>query len=451
MIKINKDFWTKINNSNLTQNVKQDKLNGSVFDYQSLNIDQDPSQQRENIIKELEKGNYSALFNLNWHNVEGTADMLYILQEYKNRNGVSLYNKFLQDYNNGIATESELQNNIKNLLEMTHFKPDKKFKANDNDKAWDAYWVCADIIRHGYDLNFEDHTNFDFDFYFDNVVTPGVNKFIEDAINNKKKAEEYKKKAIELLDYDVKNSPIKDKLPQITNEKTEANTTIQTFNGKKYTIIEQNDKLIVKDDNNEYEIDFEKLLVNAENENDKERVKEIIKTLSAPVLIDLSLEIDSINITHKSKEGVRGEYDNINNTLTIVLKDDEPIENYTKFIAHEIGHAVDASLKENGYNNFNSAFNKEFLQIANRELEQLKNKPLWESQYATYGPEEMFAECYALLMTGSSGCSNFVIANYFPETLEYVERIIEEQRSLPIEERCYGGERSIKIDSWRID
>ena len=57
-----------------------------------------------------------------------------------------------------------------------------------------------------------------------------------------------------------------------------------------------------------------------------------------------------------------------------------------------------------------------------------------DSNYCTYTQEEMFAECYTLLILGNCKSKN-VILKYFPECLECAKEIIKETRNLPDEER----------------
>jgi len=59
----------------------------------------------------------------------------------------------------------------------------------------------------------------------------------------------------------------------------------------------------------------------------------------------------------------------------------------------------------------------------------------YSSKYATYDEQEMFAECYAMLMTGECK-SRDLIEDFFPKTLQVIAKHIEYVRSLPDDVRC---------------
>lgn len=60
-----------------------------------------------------------------------------------------------------------------------------------------------------------------------------------------------------------------------------------------------------------------------------------------------------------------------------------------------------------------------------------------DSTYATIDEQEMFAECYNLLMSGTCE-SQEVIEKYFPKTMACALEILENTRKLPDKERHLG-------------
>ena len=60
-----------------------------------------------------------------------------------------------------------------------------------------------------------------------------------------------------------------------------------------------------------------------------------------------------------------------------------------------------------------------------------------DSTYATIDEQEMFAECYTLLMSGTCN-SQEVIEKYFPKTMACALEILENTRKLPDKERHLG-------------
>lgn len=439
MIKINSDVsitnetFMNINNTKSLDNTSQSIFNKSGKASDSPKVTKAIDEDNKSL-SELISGNYFVLYSIDWKSSEGTQKFLDISQNFSSAAGKSLYDDMISRYETGQISKEDLQKNLKILLDMSEFRPND----NASDAEWTSYYDFLDlkniVVSAGFTI--EDLKNFDYNNYFNKITKPCAENFIKDneefAINAKK--------AKLLSSYDVSKSQIAPLLPKITNIKTGDNTVIQKFNDNEYQITYSDNAINVKDGNKQYVIDFEKLFSQIKNENDKNSVKKMIQSLSGPVLIDLSIELDTIKVCNEPDSATYAQYDGKDNVITINLaKKDE--KNAVFALAHEIGHSLDFS-KQDDRNIVNSGFNKKFIEIAKRELTKLDGKSDYEKQYATTNPVEMFAECYALLNMGSSADSNYVLATYFPETLVYVKTQIDEQRNLPEEERNFIGRES---------
>lgn len=99
-------------------------------------------------------------------------------------------------------------------------------------------------------------------------------------------------------------------------------------------------------------------------------------------------------------------------------------------IVHELGHAIDfktISFESDSNNKFEETFNKEmdsYKAKGNKEFSHLKDNG---SAYCTANKNEMFAECYTLLMTGENSSKDCIL-EHFPETLKLVEQMLIETR-----------------------
>jgi hypothetical protein len=92
-------------------------------------------------------------------------------------------------------------------------------------------------------------------------------------------------------------------------------------------------------------------------------------------------------------------------------------------LVHETGHS---------YYTADKPVNEELESTYKKELEYFKNhyaennlKGTDNCVYATTNIYEMFAECYTLLTNGNAK-SEFVISNYFPETLKLIKNMISD-------------------------
>ena len=174
----------------------------------------------------------------------------------------------------------------------------------------------------------------------------------------------------------------------------------------------------------------------------KIRVKKAIQNLPAEVIIDISKEV-SFDISDDL--GVyRSSFDQIFDKIDLGSKFDQADSaEYT--LVHETGHALDymgyvlntSSVADD--TNFMKAYNAElqaFIDAGNEKYEE-EYHPLTRTyspksgkveNYVTWNEQEMFAECYSLLMTGSCSCTNCILT-YFPKTLEAAKQHLDYIRS----------------------
>ena len=432
MVKINSDIFIK---NEMLKSLKEpqsiEHSSSSIFSKsgkvisESQNVSQTvDTDENDKKLSELISGNYDVLSSIDWKTSEGTQQFLDISEKFISVTGKSLYDEMISRYEAGKISKDNLQKNLKILLDMSEFTPNNQ----DSDDVWTSYYDFLDLkdIVLSDNFNIEDLKNIDYNNYFNKVTRP----YAEEIAINARKAKL-------LSSYDVTKSQIAPLLPKITNIKTGDNTIIQKFNDKEYQINYSDDAINVRDGNKQYVIEFKNLLSQINDENDKNSVKKMIEGLSAPVLIDLAVEIDTIKVCNDPDSATYAQYDGKDNVITINLaKKDE--KNAVFALAHEIGHSLDFS-KHEDRNMVTFGFNQQFLEIARNEMKKLAGKEDYEKQYATTNPVEMFAECYTLLNMGSSADSNYVLATYFPKTVEYVKKQIETQRNLPENERNFIG------------
>ena len=214
-----------------------------------------------------------------------------------------------------------------------------------------------------------------------------------------------------------------------------------------YTKIVRDDKIIITDSENVQTVIDKNKLLSVYASDDKEVMWSVIRDLPAEVLKDMSEEVTFENI--KECEGASGSFDFIVDRINI--GDIVDIE----CILHEIGHAIDCVGAGSEYN-YQTVFNTKFSRLFMDEMqafEKAGNKRCvayynskgeyivlndklqfadtnQNSTYATLDGQEMFAECYALLMNGESQ-SEELISKYFPKTLNCVLEMVESTREIP--------------------
>lgn len=218
---------------------------------------------------------------------------------------------------------------------------------------------------------------------------------------------------------------------------------------KSYTEIITGNIIVVIDNetNQKTKINLSNLL-SPFNKSYKQQIIESIKEIPAEVLLDLATEVTFTN--GFVGEGADGFFNLEQDRIALSGGSCNP-----KTIIHELGHAIDC-IGKGSIDNDQTEHNKKFLQIFRDEMrtfEQAGNKRCKayydengkyqvyndiftsatggnNSLYATTNKQEMFAECYVLLMYGSCQ-SQEVIDKYFPNTRDCVLEMVESTRKLP--------------------
>jgi len=199
-----------------------------------------------------------------------------------------------------------------------------------------------------------------------------------------------------------------------------------------------------------YSIDLAKLVENLPVEEGI-RVKKMIQELPGEVLIDLAIELRNSSLNDgqsdenqyldssaKKKRGFSAAawYSPNNDSITVGVDGD--YDRSGTFV-HELGHAVDFNggilntASSESSKVFQNAFKKEmevYLSKGNKIYDGNENIRYGNgSSYATYNEQEMFAECYTLMMTGNCN-SKQLILDYFPNTLKAVGTLLKEVRAM---------------------
>jgi len=172
------------------------------------------------------------------------------------------------------------------------------------------------------------------------------------------------------------------------------------------------------------------------NTSEQKALQAAISGIPAECLLDLKTEVSFSNKPMVFPDS-DGEY--LIDTDKIYLRGGD----YSKeTLVHELGHAIDAKGKSGFWTDsdkaFIQAFDKEMKAYEAQGGQRVYNDTLGitlnynadGSNYATLDRQEMFAECYAMLMLGDNK-SEETIKKYFPETLEAAKNLLNKIRQQP--------------------
>jgi len=283
---------------------------------------------------------------------------------------------------------------------------------------------------------------------------------LEDAINQEWGLDEnIKKQALEHFEKCLSAAYGFDENYSNENSKVEN----KYYQGKSYSVKQEGNVIAIKNNasEKEYQLDLEELIKNFPLE-DKAKLRAIIQQLPGEVLADIAVELDSsftnadetfssvhvVNILRKVCGVCNAEacYSVRTNSVDTTAREST--------IVHELGHAVDYNGIDKNISSIinNEEFNNIFKEEMNAYLAAGHTRynskvgdfdncyfreggGRYSSKYATYDEQEMFAECYAMLMTGECK-SRDLIEDFFPKTLQVIAKHIEYVRSLPDDVRC---------------
>lgn len=297
------------------------------------------------------------------------------------------------------------------------------------------------------------------DSYFDKAVIADIKKritpenFEEISKAYQEKTDSYLLDDIEKglgIDQKTKNELkthlIKMSYPTYDKTKTRRSQVKNSFyKGGNYTITSKFGKTTVVDNSTgkKYTLNLDKMLSKLP---DAERAKtlKMMQNLPAEILIDLSVEInkkinDGKNIKIKNAAAFYTPDDN-----EITLGVNRPIYDNAKNFVHELGHAIDyngviLNTAGSADGNMKKVFEKELKAYLAKGYKQsegagrtstvmLNGKK--QSSYATTDEQEMFAECYTLMMLGDCK-SKEIIMKFFPETFNTAKKLLAEIRNKP--------------------
>lgn len=220
----------------------------------------------------------------------------------------------------------------------------------------------------------------------------------------------------------------------IDNEHWQGDVHDVTRNGSTFTITN-------KDTNETREVNLVTLLYEFKSNEDRKEIVNTMQELPAEVLMDISAEQTSFMKLEGKTVLDLGDGAECDAAAYYEPGEDKNAfkpNNNAPTIVHEIGHSLDhnynnyygenlSSVAQSKY--FPDIFNEElqeYLDTGNKKYDYKENTDI--KTYATATEQEMFAECYTLLMTGDCN-SKKTIEKYFPKTLSYVKQLVEFNRS----------------------
>ncbi len=255
-----------------------------------------------------------------------------------------------------------------------------------------------------------------------------------------------------LKNYKEINTSIKRRLADVQYKKYNVNLNFKKQNSKiqneyhtgdSYSIVQNGTIITIKNERTKQQrqIDLDKLLRNYPNARDRAKIIKQLQNLPGEVLMDIAIETDSfiplknttetITVAGGAQCNAAGYYAGSDDTIHINHS------NGNLTLVHEVGHAVDYNgIRQNRSSvlndpNFKKIFNEEMRQyISAGNQRYVYNSPNSKrNTYATANEQEMFAECYTLLMMGKCNSQN-IIEKYFPKTLKYIDNKIKQIRNM---------------------
>lgn len=262
-----------------------------------------------------------------------------------------------------------------------------------------------------------------------------------------------------IIDFDPYKSQIADMLPKIERVSNGENTFSEKINNDNFEVkLEENKLYIAKNKGKQVLLDLSTFPESYQ--------KNVIMQINSAVLYDVAISNTPIKLDDSINDNQFG------STTTGLYDTKEGIKldpNATigqralKTIVHECGHVCDhiddkdnaikylkeqmkdpvfmngrdrsltiqEMLDENGTLQPVSAVDEKLNEVFQKELESFNKNPPnvnENAEYALTSIQEFFAESYTLLNTGSCK-SEYVIANYFPETLKRVKKLIDQNRA----------------------
>ena len=376
------------------------------------------------IVEHIQKNNFSDFKNLE-KNFLNHEDILIIWDMYKNKNGISIYDDLIKKYENKNISKEQFIKNMKILLKTY----------NCGEEINDRYGVCGfhktspdspyqkiyKKIR-AEKFNLSEMKKFNFDKYIDESF---INT--ENLRRNLIPQNEFYTYMKTGTNFNIEKSNIKKYLPKIEDNIISETLKEQTFNGEKFKINYDKNKIRITNNANEnFVIDLKKLLKEVKDVDDKNILISKIKNLPAPVLIDLALEVDKIYVVHDSNINISGFAEDEEDSIILNLaQTDTDIETT---LIHEIGHRLD--LDKDACTRFEEQDGiwKKFEEVMDKIPEDIF------PAHATANPSELFAEMYTLLNCGKCDGA-YTISTYFEEFIEPIKDFIEFERKTLIKDR----------------
>ena len=349
------------------------------------------------IVEHLQDNDFSD-FNYLEKNYLNRDDIIIIWNTYKEKTGIFIYNDLISKYENKLISKKQFIKNMKTLLNS--YNVDEMSRSDRCERT--PYYNILSKIRSG-----------EFDLLEMKIFN--MDEYINANFNNS----EYRRNLIpgnqiyaylKHQDFDIKESDIKEFLPEISDNYIAKNTKIQTFNGKQFKVEYQKDKIHIKNENNKkYTVNLEKILKSVKDKEDKDFLITVIKKLPAPVLIDLANNVDKIDVVYDSNawEGAVA-------TIRLNLAQGRNVKSVESALTHEIGHNV----SDNGGIDIG-----EYRRILNNIPDNAY------IEHACDGSSELFAEIYTFLHLGRSHSSDYSIATYFSNQVEPVKKFLENKNN----------------------